>query len=320
MRKSTRATVLIALCLAALGTAAQAANVAYWRHEEGTSGGLIPAGPDTVLDSSGSGNHMQTFDPVFTSATYSSNVSSLSLRSGSANNLSLDFGPGGDEDRFRDGLDDDNFTSGKPIHTHDFTAMTVELAFNMNSVEDIPPTDPRLFQALLGKDGIPTAGPQPPFKVLIRGDDFPDAVPNQLFIEWFDGDGDLHFLTSRQSILPGQWNHVGFTLNATDAQMWLASATGPYTLLDSKTGQDFAGPTGQVLVDSDGTWTVGRGMFGGSITDWSDALIDEVRIGDMVLTPGQFLFAAVPEPGGLTFCLLGLVFGACRRPDRPACV
>jgi hypothetical protein len=302
--------------LAALGTAAPAADVAYWRHEGGTNGGLIPEGPDTVLDSSGNGNNMRTFDPAFTSATYTSNVSPLPLRSGLANNLSLDFGPGGDEDRFRGGFDDDNYSEGKPINSRDFNAMTVELAFNMNSVEDIPPTDPRLFQALLGKDGQPTGGPQPPFKVLIRGDDFPDAVPNQLFIEWFDGDGDLHFLTSRRSVLPGEWNHVAFTLTATDAQMWVASAGGPYTLLDSKAGEDFAGPTGQVLIDSDGNWTIGRGMFGNGITDWSDAIIDEVRIGDTALSPSQFLFAAVPEPGACLLALLALSGFAFRRLER----
>jgi hypothetical protein len=317
MRKTILGSMLTALCLAALGIAVQAADVAYWRHEEGTSGGLIPAGPDTVLDSSGNGNNMRTFDPAFTSATYSSNVSPLQLRGGLANHLSLDFGPGGDEDRFRGGLDDDNFSEGKPINSRDFTAMTVELAFNMNSVEDIPPTDPRLYQAVLGKDGQPTGGPQPPFKVLVRGDDFPDAIPNQLFIEWFDGDGDLHFLTSRRPVVAGEWTHLAFTLSATDAQMWVASATSPYTLLDSKTGQDFAGPTGQVLIDSDGNWTIGRGMFGGGITDWSDAIIDEVRIGDTALSPSQFLFATIPEPSGLILCSLALAFSTCRRPKRP---
>ena len=38
--------LVTAWCAAAL-----ADPVAYWRHEEGTPGALIPAGPDTVLDS-----------------------------------------------------------------------------------------------------------------------------------------------------------------------------------------------------------------------------------------------------------------------------
>ena len=62
-----------------------------------------------MLDSTGNGNHMQTFNPTFTSATYSSTVSPVPLRSGLPNTLSLDFGPGGDDG----GLNDDNFTDGQ---------------------------------------------------------------------------------------------------------------------------------------------------------------------------------------------------------------
>lgn len=56
---------------------ASAADVAYWRHEEGPVGQIVPGGPDTVLDASGNGNHMQTFASSvapFTAATYTSNV------------------------------------------------------------------------------------------------------------------------------------------------------------------------------------------------------------------------------------------------------
>jgi hypothetical protein len=80
---------LTTLCLASWCLAAHAQPVAYWRHEEGPNGALIPPGPDTVLDSTGNGNHMQTFDPGFTSATYTSTVSPVPLRSGLPNTLSL---------------------------------------------------------------------------------------------------------------------------------------------------------------------------------------------------------------------------------------
>src|SRR5829696_3698790 len=118
------ATTVLFAALAVIQLAPQdlfAATTAYWRHEEGSPGSLIPAGFDTVVDSSGNFNDMRTFDPAFTSATYTSTVSPLALRSGLPNTLALDFGPGGDEDRFRGGLDDDNFTEGKPIQTQVFT-------------------------------------------------------------------------------------------------------------------------------------------------------------------------------------------------------
>jgi hypothetical protein len=305
-----------ALCLAGWCAAAHADPVAYWRHEEGPDGSLIPAGPDTVLDSTGNGNHMQTFDPTFTSGTYTSTVSPVPLRSGSPNTLSLDFGPGGDDP----GLNDDNFTTAaKPVSGMLFDELTVEVAFMMDNVAG--------FQAVMGKDGKPlgdTPGeddsPVPPFKVLIRGDDFPDAVPNQLFIEWIDGDGtlnsDVHFLASGETVVPGQWYHVAVTINATEAELWVAGETGQYQLKDSITG-DFAGPGSNVLVQEPLGWSIGRGMFNNNVADWADAHIDEARISDMVLSRDEFLFNAIPEPGSILLGLSGIAGLACgwRRRD-----
>jgi hypothetical protein len=278
--------------------AALAETEAYWRHEEGPAGGLIPAGPDTVLDSSGKGNHMQTFNPAFTSATYSSTVSPVPLRSGLANTLSLVFGPGGDDG----GLNDDNFmTAAKPLSPQLFDAITVEVAFRMDTVAG--------YQAIMGEDGKPLGNapgeddsPVPPFKVLIRGDDFPGGVPNQLFIEWIDGDGtlfsDIHFLASGATVVPNQWYHVAVTINATDAALWVAGESGGYQLLDTESG-DFAGPMGNVIVEEPLGWSIGRGMFNNGVADWSDALIDEARISDVVLAPNQFLFVPEPAAAGL---------------------
>jgi hypothetical protein len=293
-----------ALYVAAQCTTAMAQTSAYWRHEEGSNGALIPAGPDTVLDSSGNGNHMQTFNPVFTSATYTTAVSPVPLRSGLPNTLSLDFGPGGDDP----GLNDDNFTtSAKPVSGMTFNAMTVEVAFRMDTVAG--------FQAIMGKDGKPLGdapgednSPVPPFKILVRGDSFPNAVPNQLFVEWIDGDAtlnsDVHFLASGQTVVPNQWYHVAITINATDAALYVAGEDGNYVLRDSKAG-DFAGPSGNVLVADPLGWSIGRGMFNNGVADWADAHIDEARISNAVLTPDQFLF--VPEPQTAALLSLGLL-------------
>jgi hypothetical protein len=306
---------LAAALLAVCSSAAFAAPVAYWRHEEGPPGALIPPGPDTVLDSTGNGNHMQTFDPAFTSATYSTLVSPVPLRSGLPNTLSLDFGPGGDDG----GLNDDNFTTAaKPVSGMLFNALTVEVAFRMDSIGG--------FQAIMGKDGKPLGDapgeddlPIPPFKVLIRGDSFPGNIPNQLFVEWIDGDGQLasddHFLANHQTIVPNKWYHVAFTTDATTAKLYVAGETGQYQLVDSLTG-DFAGASGNVLVSEPLGWSIGRGMFNNQVVDWADAHIDEARISNTVLTPNQFLFNATPEP--CTFLLLAIGVGAYgwRRSSR----
>ncbi|MCC6494510.1 MAG: LamG domain-containing protein [Pirellulales bacterium] len=303
---------------------AHAATSAYWRHEEGPSGSIVPDGSDTVLDSSGNGNHMETFRSAFepfTAATYSPIISPLALRSGLPNTLSLDFGPAprvGTEDGAdpgnQNGRNDDNYTANdKPIEEKLFSAMTVELAFNMNTVGG--------YQALFGKDGkplgdnMPTPGefdsPVPPFKIMVRGDDFPGAVPNQLFVEWIDGDGfaqeDIHFLASGETVVPNRWYHVAVTLASDSARLWVAEATEdgasqvPYTLKDELTGLDFTGSDGRILVQDPTPMSIGRGMFGNGVTDWSDAIIDEVRVSDAALTPEEFLFVTTPSTNDADF-------------------
>jgi hypothetical protein len=195
---------------------------------------------------------------------------------------------------------DDNYTTGeKAINNPVFSAWTIEVAFNMHAVGG--------FQALVGKDGKPLGdmippeddSPVQPFAIKVRGDSFPDDVPNQLFVEWIDGDGtlfsDIHFLATRETIVPNRWYHVAFTLTADTAELWVAEDTGPYEMVDSATG-DYLGADGRVLVSEPLGWSVGRGMFGNGVTDWSNAIIDEVRLSDTKLTPDQFLFqAAAPS-------------------------
>ena len=296
--KKTRYLAL-AVVLGLVAQSASAATSAYWRHEEGLAGGLILAGTGTVLDSSGNSNHLRTFDPAFTSATYSSEVSPLGLRSGLPNTLSLDFGPGGDDP----GQNDDNYSDGAAINSQSFSAITVELAFNMNAIGG--------WQALFGKDGKPTAGPVPPFKVLIRDDGFPGDIPHQLFVEWIDGDGDIHHLASHESVVADSWYHMAFTLTDSTAELYVADETGSYKLLDSLSGEDFAGTNGNVLIDDNTNFSVGRGMFNNGVTDWSNALIDEVRISDVALARNEFLF--VPEPASLFLAGLAVVSMLGRR-------
>lgn len=297
LSKTCTAIVLVNLSVLSLALA-RADTAAYWRHE-GTAGQFVAQGPDSVLDSSVSGNHMQTFNTT-TAATYSPLVSPLDLRSGLPNITSLDFGPNpsiGSDDG--GGKNDDNYTQDKLIQTQLFTALTVELAFNMNSIDG--------YQSLFGRDGKPLGdspgepdSPVSPLQIKIRGDDFPDAIPNQLFVEWIDGDGDIHFLSGGETIVAGEWKHIAFTLTATSAELWVAGETGDYVLKDAISGEDFAGSLGpgEVMIFDPTPFSIGRGMYNNGVADWSDALIDEVRVSDTALTPNDFLF--LTEPGGVT--------------------
>jgi hypothetical protein len=232
--------------------------------------------------------------------------------------MSLDFGTGSDSGgAIPSGNEpnDDNYTQDKPIQTQLFSALTVELAFNMKTIGG--------FQALMGKDGkplgdnMPTPGeddsPVPPFKIMVRGDNFPNTIDNQLFVEWIDGDGHLqeddHFLALGETVQPDKWYYVAVTLSPTEAQLWVSSDNGPYTLRDSLSGQDFVGPDNEVLVSDPTPWSVGRGMYGNGVTDWSNAFIDEVKISDTVLTPDQFEFLAPTAANDADFDGNGTVDG-----------
>lgn len=287
IKRGVRCLAVVALAGSAVAAVGPAA---YWRHEEGPLGGTVPPVDNIVLDSSGYGNHMRTFND-FTGAKYTDVVAPLPLRSGLANTLALDFSF--DQDGGGPDLNDDNYAPDKPISSLIPDALTVEFAFKMDVIGG--------YQTLLGKDGRPLSGPIAPLAIKVRGDDFPGGIPNQLQVEWIDGDGDTPFVTNGATIAANTWYHLAFVLTATQADLYLAT-TGAYQLVGSETG-DFAGAGGNVLYQTNGTYTVGRGMFNGGVTDWSDAIIDEVRITAAALLPDEFLF--VPEPASVLTVLLG---------------
>ena len=181
--------VVVACLVATIGVPAMAqiAPEAYWRHEEGPAGSDVSTNGDTVLDSSGNGNHMRTFSQ-FTAATYTTDVPPIPLRSGLPNTLALKFDLDDDGDGGPD-LNDDNFTDLQVIETKQWDELTVELAFKVETTF--------VFQALTGKDGQPIpANPIQPLVIKVRGDGFPNGIFNQLQAEWLDGDGDEHALVS----------------------------------------------------------------------------------------------------------------------------
>lgn len=285
---------IVCLAAAALASSAVAAvgPAAYWRHDEGPLGSAVVPADNSVLDSSGNGNHMRTFNDV-TGAKYTDEVAPLPLRSGLPNLFALDFTL--DQDGGGPDLSDDNYAPDKPINGLSPDAVTVEFAFKMDVIGG--------FQCLLGKDGRPLSNsPIAPFAIKVRDDDFPNGIPNQLQVEWIDGDGDTPFVSNGATIAASTWYHLAFVLTATQADLYLAT-TGDYQLVGSLT-DDFAGTNGNVLYETTSTFTVGRGMFNGNLTDWADAVMDEIRITPSALLPSEFLF--VPEPASFLAALLGI--------------
>jgi hypothetical protein len=286
MRKWHGALALAALL--GLAGAVEAQTVAYWRFEELPAGQEFPApttngGPDSGLaaDSSGNGNTLRTF-AGFSNPVYSGSVAGPVVN-GAANNTSLDFSP--NEDLYT--------TTPNTLNAKVLNQFTLEASFNVNNVTR--------YHALVGKDSKPLAtSPLAPLQLKVRDDS------DKLQIEILDAAGNAAQVQSINPITPGQWYQAAAVNDGMNLSLYLNSGDGAGYVLQGSV------PVTGGLYNNDATWTVGRGFFNNNITDWTDGLIDEVRISDVALSPSQFL-VAVPEPGALGLLGLGGLLALRRR-------
>jgi len=257
--------------LAALSGELHASTQAYWRFEEQTSGNVSAtntggAVTNTVLDSSGQGNHMQTWTAT-TAPTYTTSVpfpaGTLAgvPATGALNTASLDF----------KGSPVDIYTGSKPLNSQTFTAWTVEASFCLDVTGR--------WQVIVGKDGNPVGG-QPPLSLKVRAD-------NKMEIGIVDGSGAGRWCVGSTKIEANKWYQVAATATATELSLWIkpegcrdyiAQGSVPIQGAFFNTYSAFNQP-----------WIVGRGMWNGAQKDATDGRIDEVRISDTALPLDQFL-------------------------------
>lgn len=90
----------------------------------------------------------------------------------------------------------------------------------------------------------------------------------------------------KASFVTGAWYHLAIVGNATAHTVTVYQyANGSYTQIAQQTGYYGNIPSS--------TWSVGRGMYNGGQTDYTnDARFDEIRMANVALTPSQFLYAA----------------------------
>jgi hypothetical protein len=257
-----------------------AETVGYWRFEEQTSGNVSAtntggAVPNTVLDSSGKGNHMQTWTattaPTYITSVPFSNATVAGIpATGATNTASLDF-RGSPVDIYSG-----SNSSSKPINSKTFSAWTVEASFCVDVAGR--------WQVIVGKDGNPVNG-QPPLSLKVRAD-------NTVEIGIVDGSGVGRWCVGSTKIEANKWYQVAATATASELSLWIkpegcrdyiAQGSVPIQGAFFNTYSAFNQP-----------WIIGRGMWKGVMTDATDGKIDEVRVSDTALTPAQFLgnFAA----------------------------
>ena len=253
-------------------------TVAYWRFEERAAGEefqppLEEGGPDSgvAIDEAGDDDRLRTFSDQ-SNPVYSDSVpAAVVAATGAANLRSLDFTP--NEDLYTAEAGD--------LNPHLFEQFTVEASFNVDGLDR--------YQVIVGKDGKPTDMPLAPLQLKVRDDN------DLLQIEIIDDGGVARQVSSLAPIVAGRWYNAAAVSDGTTMSLYLDDTTDPAGYVLQGT---VAVDGGVIPIDS--TWSVGRGMYDGGVTDWTDGKIDEVRISDVALTPDQFLFASHGDPFHVT--------------------
>jgi len=249
-------------------------TVAYWRFEDGTAGELLPhdrtvKGGLAARDHSGHKNHLYAFDHRTAGKTGVYPKPRTVPQTADANSKYLDDTAAPNNTGSRD-----LYTNPGRSRTHmnalngfQFSQWTIEASFQIASLGRT--------HGLVGKDGKPTSGPIAPLQLKVRTD-------GTIQIEAIDSSGKVRQVRSKFKAAVGKWYDLAAVSDGKKLGLYVKSGIGGYALQGRC---EFTGP----LVNSYGTWTVGRGYFNGKMTDDARAKIDEIRISAAAMKPDQFL-------------------------------
>ena len=265
-----------ALALALSFHASFATTVGYWRFEEGSAGSAA-TGTGTILDSSGNGfNGTSMNGPLYSSSVPVNPVP----RTDAANNLSLNFNG-----------------SSQFIYVPD------EPAFQL--------TQSLTLEAYVYIRSAPSGGDR---EIIFRGDDRVGLDP--YFLGVANGNIDFNIenaqglTTTVSTAIPeyDQWLHIAATLDNASGNMGLYVNN---TLESSiVTANRPFGPLQANQIPGLGFGNTEDANY----FEYFDGLIDEIRISNVALTPGQFL-DSVPEPASMSLLALMGIFVLRRRVD-----
>lgn len=290
----------LAAALSACVCSSPAATVAYWRFETGPANTDVPHATATGVfdgstpDVSGNGNHLSTWSQGgFAGFAYRSDVSSAEVsQTGAANRFSVK----------NTGAYPAMFTAptGSPpgINARTMTPaqFTIEVSYK--------PEANAGYRTIVGRDArnVATAnGDLAALYLQVRPDD-------SVGISFTDVSGYTHAAYSPPGWLYGfnfgsnpegtgaPWYHLAAVCDGSSLKMYVDNvlvASNNIALSGSPNRSLAVGATsGSDWVA--GAWSVGRGLYAGGHTDRAYGFIDEVRISNSALAPGEFL--AAPRP------------------------
>jgi hypothetical protein len=293
--------IMVGLSLARAGT------VAYWRFEPGPAGTPVPhAGADGVFDGttadvSGNGNHLSAWwQGGWAGFAYRTDVAFAAIpQYGTTNKFSV------------------KNTGAYPAM---FTSPTGGLPSGLNAATITPaqftveafykPEANGGYRTVVGRDARNVAtsnGELAAFYLQVRPDD-------SVGVAFTDVSGYVHAAFSPPGWIYGF--NFGSNPEGTDAPWYqLAAVSDGSTLkmyvnnaLVASTDMTASGSPNRALAKGSasgsdwtaGAWSVGRGLYAGGHTDRAYGFIDEVRISNSALVPGEFLSAPRPRIAKVT--------------------
>ncbi len=241
-------------------------TIAYWRFENGTSGGKhLGDQDDWYLDSTGNSNNLSSWAEA-SRPTYTDKVPFGEVPvSGITNLLALDFVPWQDLGTFGTNM-------GHMINAYPFSSsFTVECMVKINIFN---------WQVAVGKDGRPGLTGDPDFHIKFRND---SSADHKIHFGFYDTNTTFIHCMSSFDYNTGEWYKIAAVCDGTQAYLYVKEEADADYELESSSAS-----SGGLLV-TDASWTVGRGMWMANPADFVNGIIDEVRISDTALNPTQFL-------------------------------
>ena len=157
------------------------------------------------------------------------------------------------------------------LNTFQLSEWTIELSFNLDALGR--------QHALLGKDGKPTESPHAPLQLGVD-------PKGHVVVTALDAGGLARTARSSEPITPGRWYHVAARCDGKSLALFVHRGSDPGYREEARVACSGG------LLNSDGTWTLGRGFFDGKLAHDARTLIDEVRVSVVALEPTEFLFTA----------------------------
>lgn len=260
------------------------ATVAYWRFEAAEPGSSGPqdekSHPLAAADDSGNGNHLYAASKSSAPRTSAAVAASIVNNTHQANRTCLDATELPEEPEQGRYLETNHrlARAPRPLEMLPLKSWTVEVSFLVKDTDR--------FHALVGKDGMPTGSLCAPVQLKVRQSNHME--PPVLHLELLDGSGIERHVRSGFAIQPNVWYHAAISCDGKRMRMYIKTAReSAFRLVDES---EVSG----AMFHSHGAWSVGRGYWNGNKTDYSRALIDEVRISRMALEPDDFLFSEAP--------------------------